>query len=70
MPQWVKTLATKPDDLSSVPWTQMEERKSELLQVALRVVCMHMCHTGAHTLKYIYAFSHTQVHKIIKKYIM
>lgn len=68
MPQWVQTLATKPDDLSSIPWTQMKARKSGLLHVVLGVVCVYMWHTTAHTLKYIYTFSHTQVHKINKKH--
>jgi hypothetical protein len=36
--QWVKTLAAKPDDLSSVPETHTVERE----QLAQVVLCVHM----------------------------
>ena len=57
MAQQVKMLALKTDDLSSIPKTHMEERKSQFLQVVLRPP-----HTSCDTHTHI----HTQINKCKK----
>lgn len=66
MPQWVKTLATKPDDLSSVPWTQMEEVNSYRLPFELYVcTCLIRVLTHLNTCMLSHTHKYT---KSFKKY--
>lgn len=39
MPQWLKALATKPDDLNLIPDTNMVRGENQVLQVVLGLPC-------------------------------
>jgi hypothetical protein len=52
MAQWVKVLATKPDDLSSIPGTHMTEEEKWLQKLSSDLY-KHIMRARTHTHKYV-----------------
>jgi hypothetical protein len=64
MAQWVKALATKPEDLSSMPQTYMVEVESQLLRVvrlSSDPPMFPVIHTAFKNIIYYYSYEYTVV---------